>query len=62
MALVTATLDAQDAPGVKNAIGQLKGTLAAHNMKEEQILYPMTDRATSSPRERDDLVRHMQAF
>lgn len=62
MALVTASLDAQDAPGAKNAIGQLKGTLGAHNMKEEQILYPMTDRAISSPRERDDLVRHMQAL
>ena len=62
MALVAATLDAQDVAGVTNAIGQLKGALAAHNMKEEQILYPMTDRATSSPRERDDLVRHMQAL
>ena len=62
MALVTASLDAQDAPGAKNAIGQLKETLAAHNRKEEQILYPMTDRAIGSPSERDDLVRRMQTL
>ncbi len=62
MALVAATLDAQDLAGVKRALGQLEGILAAHNIKEEQILYPMADRATSSPRERDDLVRHMQAL
>ena len=62
MATVAASLDAQDVAGVKNAIGQLAKILAAHNMKEEQILYPMADRATSSPRERDDLVKHMQAL
>ncbi len=62
ISLVAATLDAQDVAGVKHAIGQLKESLGAHNMKEEQILYPMADQATHSARERDDLVRHMQAF
>jgi len=62
MTMVAATLDAQDVAGAKHAIGQLDEILTAHNMKEEQILYPMADRATSSPRERDDLVRHMQAL
>ena len=62
MTIVAASLDAQDVAGVKHAIGQLAETLEAHNVKEEQILYPMTDRATTSPRERDDLVRRMQAL
>lgn len=62
MTLVAASLDAQDVAGVKNAIGRLVETLSAHNMKEEQILYPMADRAASSPRERDDLVRRMQVL
>ena len=40
---------------------QLHEILGAHNVKEEQILYPGTDR-TMTPTERDALVRRIQAY
>ena len=39
---------------------ELHRVLAAHNMKEEQVLYPMTDRALG-PEESDILVSRIQA-
>jgi iron-sulfur cluster repair protein YtfE (RIC family) len=39
----------------------LFSVLHEHNAKEEQILYPMTDRMVPPPR-RDDLVRKMQGY
>lgn len=39
----------------------LHSVLGEHNMKEEQILYPMSDQAAGGERERDDLVKQMQA-
>ncbi len=57
----SAALQAEDAGQFRSAVEHLAGVLSMHNMKEEQILYPMTDQAAGGPRERDDLVRRMQA-
>lgn len=62
IAVASASVDAQDAAAFRNAIGRLSGVLSAHNMKEEQILYPMTDGAVATPVDRDALVRQMQAI
>jgi uncharacterized protein (DUF2249 family)/hemerythrin-like domain-containing protein len=62
MGTATAALGAGDVAGYRNAIHQLTRVLVAHNMKEEQILYPMTDRAAGDSRARDALVRQMQAL
>ncbi len=43
------------------AVATMTGVLAEHNAKEEQILYPMTDRAAGGAREQDDLVKRLQA-
>ena len=39
----------------------LYALLHEHNVKEERILYPMTDRMVP-PKQREDLVRKMQAY
>lgn len=57
----SAGLAAADAGRFATAVSALLGVLGEHNMKEEQILYPMTDRAAGGDRERDDLVKKMQA-
>jgi uncharacterized protein (DUF2249 family) len=62
MAAAMAALDARDVEGFRNTLHRLTGVLVPHNMKEEQILYPMTDQAAGGARERDDLVRRMQAL
>ncbi len=61
MAIGAAALDAGDVTAATKAVSGLTTALAVHNMKEEQILYPMTDQAAGGERERDDLVRRMQA-
>lgn len=40
---------------------ELERVLSHHNLKEEQVLYPGTDRLMSAE-ERDDLVRRVQSF
>jgi uncharacterized protein (DUF2249 family)/hemerythrin-like domain-containing protein len=40
---------------------RLHEILGAHNMKEEQVVYPGTDQAMT-PEERDELVRRIQLF
>lgn len=59
---VTAALKAADAAGVETSIRGLKDILSAHNMKEERILYPMTDRAAGNDSAREELVKRLQAF
>ena len=39
----------------------LRGVLGPHNVKEENVLYPMTD-ASLSPAEREDLVRRIRGI
>lgn len=62
MATVADALKGGDQSAVEAALGTLSDTLAPHNMKEEQILYPMTDRALGTDGARDELVKRMQAF
>lgn len=57
-----AALAAGDAAAADDAIGQLTTLLASHNMKEEQMLYPMTDRALGTPEACEALVRRIEAF
>lgn len=59
--ILASALAVSDAPAFSAADGQLHEVLGAHNQKEEQILYPMSDRVAGGERERDDLVRKMQA-
>ena len=62
MAAAAAALDARDPAGFRDALGQLRDVLEGHNLKEEQILYPMADEAAGDLRAQDDLVRQMQAL
>lgn len=57
---VAAAIEKADGAGVRESIHGLIETLSAHNLKEEQVLYPMTDQAAGSGR--DDLVKRLQAF
>lgn len=56
-----AALDGADAPSFSDGAAQLEAILSEHNMKEEHVLYPATDRALDDAR-RDGLVRDMQAL
>lgn len=62
MSEVVVALKAADAAGAEESIHGLTETLAAHNMKEERMLYPMADQAAGNDRARDDLVKRLQAF
>lgn len=62
MGEATAALRAGDASAAGEAIDALEGVLGEHNMKEEQILYPMADKSAGDDRARDDLVKRMQAM
>ena len=61
MSAIAEALDTRDGDAFASALGRMTGVLIDHNMKEEAILYPMTDRSADD-RERDDLVRQMQAL
>ncbi len=56
-----AALGLPDADKSSEALRQLVGAVSAHSAKEVQVLYPLTDNAIGGERERDDLVRRMQA-
>ncbi|MDO8678167.1 MAG: hemerythrin domain-containing protein [Acidobacteriota bacterium] len=49
-----------DPTAAERAITGLEEILSEHNIKEEQVLYPMTDGALAGGRERDDLVNRIQ--
>lgn len=59
MASAATALAAHDAEGYRSAAERLVSVLVPHNMKEERILYPMSDEA-AGPSGRDTLVRRMQ--
>lgn len=59
---VAGALDAANAANTTGFLRSLAESLAAHNMKEERVLYPMTDQAAGSDRARDELVKRLQAF
>ncbi|MBI2933122.1 MAG: DUF2249 domain-containing protein [Planctomycetes bacterium] len=62
MEAVGHAIERQDRQGVAAFIRGLKGVLVPHNVKEEQVLYPMTDQSAGDERQRDELVRKMQAL
>lgn len=51
----------EDSPRAESLRHALVGVLGNHNLKEENIVYPMTDRALSAE-ERDGLVARIQAL
>jgi hemerythrin-like domain-containing protein/uncharacterized protein (DUF2249 family) len=57
---IAEALAEQDEARFRAAADALLETLGSHNLKEERILYPMTDRSSGSPVARDELVRRMQ--
>jgi iron-sulfur cluster repair protein YtfE (RIC family) len=60
MSGVTASLNGSDDTEARRALNMLTDLLTSHNMKEEHILYPMTDGATDAE-EREALVRQMKS-
>ncbi len=62
LAAISAALAGSDGAAFTAARGPLLEILEAHNQKEEGILYPLSDRVAGGDRERDDLVRRMQAI
>lgn len=62
MQRVLATLEAKDEAATHGAIAELTGVLSVHNMKEERMLYPMTDRAIESVEAQERLVRRIAKF
>lgn len=54
-------LRTEDTSGFIGAAGELREVLGDHNMKEERILYPLTDEGLGAARA-DELVRAMQAY
>ena len=46
---------------IDRAISDLRETLGNHNIKEEQVLYPMTDRVMTDAEERDALVNRIES-
>ncbi len=58
----TAALKSADRAQVDAALDSLMDVLGSHNMKEEQVLYPMTDRAAGNDAAREDLVKRLQAW
>jgi iron-sulfur cluster repair protein YtfE (RIC family) len=62
VAAAAEAIRSRDAAGFSRAVAGLKQTLGQHNVKEEGILYPMTDSAAGDDRAREELVRRLQAF
>lgn len=62
MDAAAASLAAADAAGLGEALAALGQVLAAHNMKEEHMLYPMADRAMPGDEARRALVEELRAF
>jgi uncharacterized protein (DUF2249 family)/hemerythrin superfamily protein len=61
MEKVAGALAERNADGARRAVAALNELLSVHNMKEEEVLYPMTDEAAGGKREQDDLVKRLQA-
>lgn len=62
MAETTAALAREDAELLATALRRLAQALSSHNMKEEHMLYPMTDEAMHGPERRRELVQRLRAF
>lgn len=62
VAAAATAIDSRDAAIFTRASDGLKQALGQHNLKEENILYPMTDNAAGDERARDELVARMEAY
>jgi uncharacterized protein (DUF2249 family)/hemerythrin-like domain-containing protein len=62
MDAAAAAIRSREAGPFSSAVMALRETIGPHNIKEEHILYPMTDQAAGGERDRDDIVRKMQAL
>lgn len=62
MQRATAALGTQSVDAIGNALRELTTLLATHNMKEERMLYPMTDRALGTPTAQEELVQRVERF
>jgi uncharacterized protein (DUF2249 family)/hemerythrin-like domain-containing protein len=62
MAGAADALAAEDASGFRAALQRLRSVLVQHNMKEEHVLYPMSEQAASEAGAQESLVRRMQAL
>lgn len=60
--VLASALAAPDESAFREADRHLHEVLGGHNEKEEGILYPLSDRMAGGERERDELVRKMQAI
>jgi uncharacterized protein (DUF2249 family)/hemerythrin-like domain-containing protein len=58
---VADALAGEDTVGFLSSSAELKELLEFHNVKEEEVFYPMTDQALGE-KERDALVREMQSI
>ncbi|MBU6422471.1 MAG: hemerythrin domain-containing protein [Chloroflexi bacterium] len=47
---------------VERSVDDLEKALSAHNLKEEQVLYPVSDHVVGGEEEREALVGRIQAF
>ena len=61
MDVTRAALSLPHADKSNEALRQLVEAVTAHSAKEVEVLYPLTDHAIGGERERDDLVRCLQA-
>ncbi len=61
MRRVSEAIAAREPAAVGEALGSLARILGLHNMKEERMLYPMTDQVVGDDAARADLVRRLQA-
>lgn len=59
MQRVAAALDAGNVGAFRDALGELVAILSAHNMKEEKMLYPMTDRAIDTVEAQERFVARL---
>lgn len=57
-----AALEAADDARAGSSLDGMMEVLGSHNMKEERILYPMTDQAIGDDGARDELVKRLQLF
>jgi hypothetical protein len=61
MESVRTVLGLTDAQGAGEALRRLVATVSAHSGGEVRVLYSMADHAVGGERDRDDLVRRLQA-
>ncbi len=59
---IATALEETDLAAFEEGLSSLSSVLAPHNMKEENILYPMADQFLGSAERRSALVRSMQAI